>query len=81
MSDNEHCQNHPDQAVTARCVRFNRRFCELDFREGPEQATCLSPTAYCEFRPQCLVWAKYRARRKKESARLAPGKSGLAAAK
>jgi hypothetical protein len=66
MSENNHCQNHPDRAVTARCVRFNRRFCELDFESSDSPAECLSPVAYCEYRPQCLVWAKSRAREKRE---------------
>jgi hypothetical protein len=61
---NEHCQNHPAEPVTARCVRFNRRFCDLDFApDAAEPAECLSAGTYCEYRPQCLVWEKVRARR------------------
>ncbi len=81
MSENDRCQNHPDQPVTARCVRFNRRFCDLDFESRDNPAVCLSPVAYCEYRPQCLVWAKSRARRKKQAERIAPEKSEIAAVK
>jgi len=60
--DNEHCQNHPNKRVTARCVRFNRRFCDLDFREGDVE--CLSEGTYCEYRSQCMVWEKVRERKR-----------------
>ena len=66
MSDeNLSCPSHPEREVTARCVRFDRRFCELDF-EGTNQAECLSPTSYCEFRQQCLVWQRFRKNRKQK---------------
>lgn len=58
------CQNHPDEAVTARCIRFDRRFCDLDFAlDAAHPAECLSAGTYCEFRKQCMVWAKARERR------------------
>jgi len=66
MSDFDHCPNHPDREVTARCVRFNRRFCDLDFEPGPDQAECLSEGTYCEFRSQCMVFARVKRRRRME---------------
>jgi hypothetical protein len=66
MSDKDHCQNHPDNEVTARCVRFDRRFCDKEFEPETENpAECLSEGTYCEYRDQCMVWAKARRRRKK----------------
>ena len=67
MKDDNRCQNHPDEEVTARCVRFDRRFCDLDFEPGAEDpAECLSEGTYCEYRDQCMVWAKVRERKRKE---------------
>jgi len=67
MSDNDHCQSHPGQPVTARCVRFDRRFCDKEFEPGADEpAECLSEGTYCEYREQCMVWAKVRGRRRKE---------------
>lgn len=68
MSDEFHCQNHPDREVTARCVRFNRRFCDLDFIPGKKGAECLSEGSYCQHRSQCMVWEKIRQRRRRERA-------------
>ncbi len=65
MSDKDRCQNHPDQPVTARCLRFDRRFCELDFEEGGE-AECLSKGTYCEYRSQCMIWEKLRKKKRRE---------------
>ena len=64
MSRDDNCPNHPEFGVTARCVRFDRRFCDRDFETRDQAAQCLSPKAYCEFRAQCLVWAKSKAKKK-----------------
>lgn len=65
LPENNQCQNHPDREVTARCVRFNRRFCGLDFEpDSPNPAECLSAGTYCEYRPQCMVWEKIRRRKR-----------------
>lgn len=74
MSDDGHCQNHPSRSVTARCVRFNRRFCDLDFGDAPETAPCLSEGTYCEYRGQCMVRAKINERRRGEKRRRAGDK-------
>ena len=66
MSDDDHCQNHPDQPVTARCARFNRRFCELDFPGSGPEVECLSAGMHCEERPRCLIWEKLRRARLKK---------------
>jgi len=66
MTDDTHCQNHPDRDVTARCVRFNRRFCDLDFEpDANDPAECLSEGTYCEYRDQCVVWEKVRRRKRR----------------
>ena len=66
MPKREHsndCPRHPGSAVTARCVRFDRRFCEADFAEA-EPVECLSAGTYCEYRKQCVLWERLRERRR-----------------
>jgi len=72
--DQDRCQNHPNRPVTARCLRFNRRFCDLDFEEDFDpRVECLSEGTYCEYRDQCMVWAKIKQRRRREKRKKAPG--------
>ncbi len=67
MDDKDrYCQNHPQNPVTARCLKFNRRFCDLDFElDAEEPARCLSEGTFCEYRSQCMVWEKLRERKRK----------------
>lgn len=66
MTEPEHCPQHPGREITARRLRFNRRFCDLDFEPGPDQTECLSEGAHCDYRSQCMVFARVKRRRRME---------------
>lgn len=73
--EDRYCQVHPENEATAKCMKFNRRFCDLDFEPDAEQpAQCFSEGTYCEYRSQCLVWEKLRQRKRQLRQREQEGK-------
>ncbi len=78
--DQNHCPRHPDQSVVARCVRFNRRFCELCFQDPDDKPECLSEGTYCEYRSQCTLYERVKRRRREERRKAAESASTSAEA-
>jgi hypothetical protein len=58
--DDERCSQHPDRAVTVFCLRFHRRFCELDFQDPSRPVECLSSGQHCQDRPCCILWMRLK---------------------
>jgi hypothetical protein len=54
------CPRHPGQPVVASCLRFDRRYCEIDFQDHAHPVECLSAGTHCSERSRCMVWARMK---------------------
>ena len=59
MSD-DNCPRHPGQPVVAACLRFDRRYCEIDFGDPDHPVVCLSAGTHCSERPRCMLWVRMK---------------------